>query len=305
MKWKYVIYKVREQLIELTKGLLSNPSWLLMRYLGRFSLLRQLMLQWSRRTSVPSSHFISLENTIFNEVNLALIVKTLRRDGFYIGLFLPSNIVEEIRDFAKQTPCYGNRNSKLSFYYFQKDKIQEQVSSPILTGYYFNTAIFCRAINQLAKDSVLWEIASRYFQTQPKHIGNQLWWSFALKAEPDKRYQAAQFFHYDLDDCQFLKFFFYLTDVDLTSGPHVVVQGSHQQKSFAHQLRRRGYTDLDIVKAYGRENIKTICGLAGLGFVEDPLCFHKGLPPIVTDRLILQIEFAIHDYGMQKDLRNY
>lgn len=301
MKSKYLIYKVREETIELIKGLLHNPCWLLMRYLGRFSLFRQLMLLWSRQISPPSSPFIP-KNTIFTDADLDLIVKTLRHKGFYVGLSLPKDIVDEILDFSRQTPCYGNRNPKLSFYYCQKDEIQKQVLSPILTGYYFNTAISCRAINQLAQDSVLWEISRRYFQTQPKHIGNQLWWSFAVNVKPEKRYQAAQFFHYDLDDCQFLKFFFYLTDVDQTSGSHVIVQGSHQRKPFVHQLRRRGYTDHEIEKTYGQENIKTICGGKGLGFVEDPLCFHKGLPPIAKDRLILQIEFAIHDYGMQKDL---
>ncbi|GFE69167.1 hypothetical protein [Chroococcus sp. FPU101] len=247
MKWKYLIYKVREQIIELIKGLLNNPCWLLMRYLGRFSFFRQLMLQWSRQISQFSSYLMP-KNTIFTDAEPEQIVKTLRHNGFYLGLTLPPNIVEEILDFAQQTPCYGNRNSKLNFYYCEKDKIQKQVLSPILTGYYFNTAIFSQAINQLAQDSVLWEIASRYFQTQPKHIGNQLWWSFAVNVESEKRYQAAQFFHYDLDDFQFLKFFFYLTDVDQTSGSHVVVQGSHQRKPFVHQLRRRGYTDYEIEK---------------------------------------------------------
>ena len=42
---------------------------------------------------------------------------------------------------------------------------------------------------------------------------------------------------------------------------------------------------------------------AGFGFIEDPLCFHKGLTPTERDRLLLQIEFATTDYGMQNDNR--
>jgi hypothetical protein len=45
------------------------------------------------------------------------------------------------------------------------------------------------------------------------------------------------------------------------------------------------------------ENLVTICGSAGFGFVEDACCFHKGNPPTDKERLLLQIEYSINDYG--------
>jgi hypothetical protein len=112
--------------------------------------------------------------------------------------------------------------------------------------------------------------------------------------------KAAQVFHYDLDDYRFIKFFFYLTDVDLYSGPHVLIRGSHKNKKLSHQLlgvRCASKPDEDIVGCYGAENLVTICGPAGLGFAEDATCFHKGTLPTQKERLLLQIEFAINNYG--------
>jgi len=68
-------------------------------------------------------------------------------------------------------------------------------------------------------------------------------------------------------------------------------------------LLRKRETDQDIIDYYGSESLVNIYGKAGFGFAEDPLCFHKGIPPTQKDRLILQIEFARTDYGMQHDFR--
>jgi hypothetical protein len=92
---------------------------------------------------------------------------------------------------------------------------------------------------------------------------------------------------------------FYLTDVNLADGAHVCVKGSHRKKKLSHQfslLRERD--DQEIKEYYGQEKVITICDRAGVGFVEDPFCFHKGIVPQVRDRLILEFKFTINNYGM-------
>ncbi|HEY9742032.1 MAG TPA: hypothetical protein V6C90_16215, partial [Coleofasciculaceae cyanobacterium] len=59
----------------------------------------------------------------------------------------------------------------------------------------------------------------------------------------------------------------------------------------------------EITKYYGYKNIVPICGKAGFGFVEDTGCFHKGTPSGSKDRLLLQIEFAVKNYGNPNDVR--
>ena len=104
-------------------------------------------------------------------------------------------------------------------------------------------------------------------------------------------------YHYDLDDYRALKFFFYLTDVDSLTGSHRCVAGSHHRRKLSHYFLR-GQTDQEIAEYYGADSMTEICGAAGYGFAEDPFCFHRGSPPVKAPRLMIQLEFAINDYGM-------
>lgn len=94
----------------------------------------------------------------------------------------------------------------------------------------------CEAIGALACDSVLHQIAAGYLGTvSPFLIATRLWRSLSSRnARAIDLHQASQGrFHFDLDDWRQLKFFFYLTDVDLQPDPHVYVQGSHRCHALA------------------------------------------------------------------------
>ncbi|MBF2004236.1 MAG: phytanoyl-CoA dioxygenase family protein [Chlorogloeopsis fritschii C42_A2020_084] len=243
-------------------------------------------------------------DSLFPELDIDEIVKQLKVNGFYLGLNLPKNIVAEIIDFAYSHPCYGHRKPWLGFYYHQKEQIKLKLGKKFVLASYFNTALHCPAIQKLRNDPVLLAISTKYLETQPVIQGNELWWSFTSQASNSEKKRAFQMFHYDIDDYNFLKFFFYLTDVDETSGAHICIRGSHNKKKFTHILFHKHETDKDIIDYYGKEQLVTICGKAGFGFVEDTLCFHKGTTPTAQDRLILQIEFATTDYKMQNDLKS-
>ena len=53
-----------------------------------------------------------------------------------------------------------------------------------------------------------------------------------------------------------------------------------------------GRSDRAMIDYYGEENIIPIYGTSGFGFAEDPFCFHRGVPPIDKNRLVLQIEYT-------------
>ena len=103
-------------------------------------------------------------------------------------------------------------------------------------------------------------------------------------------------FHYDLDDYRALKFFFYLTDVDSLSGSHLCIAGSHKKRKLWHCISRC-QSDKNIFNYYDSESIISVSGPAGFGFAEDPFCFHRGSPPVNSHRLMIQLEFALNDYG--------
>ena len=280
------------------RGITKNPKWLLMRKIARFELIRSLIHRF-QSCSMPILYFSG--ESAFSEVCPELIVQSVIKDGLYLGLNLPSDLVEEIVTYAKQYPCYGDRKPEFGFHYPQKQEAQRWYSREFVTASYFNSIETCPAIEQLTRDPMVLSIAADYLGTNPILVGSHLWWSFVTESSLQARRKAAQLFHYDLDDYRFIKFFFYLTNVDSLSGAHACIQGTHRRKKLIHEWCKKRFRDAEIVDAYGIEKLVTIRGNAGFGFVEDTLCFHKGMTPIRADRLMLQIEFATCDYQMQHD----
>ncbi|MGB5963277.1 MAG: hypothetical protein WBG73_21760 [Coleofasciculaceae cyanobacterium] len=223
------------------------------------------------------------------EVNLDTTLSSLKSDGFFLGTNLQKKLVQEIFKFATNNPCYGNGNKNIEFYY--NDQKPRKLSQPLSFATYTNAASLCPGIKKLESDPILLEIAANYLEAKPIHQQSQLWWNFPVKSSIYERRHAVQKFHYH-HDYRRLRFIFYITDVDLCSSPHICVRGSHTKKKLAHRFITKGCSQPEIRQYYGYENIVPICGKAGFGFVENPLCFHKENPPGSKDRLTLQIEFA-------------
>lgn len=294
------LHDVKNLLYENYKGLSSNHRWLLMRKLGRFETVRLISRQLSSNAAEVYSAAKS-SPSLFENLDSDRVVAALDKDGLFLGINLPREIAQEILNFAKESVCYGNKKPQFAFRYIDRAQAEANYGFAFTTAGFFNTALLCPVIRQLESDPKLLEIAAKYLNTKPKHLGNQLWWSFPGESKISEKFKAAQMFHYDLNDYRSLKFFFYITDVDLTNGPHVCVRGSHTKKSLLHRLLNRRHFDKPIIDYYGPDKVFPIYGQAGFGFVEDTFCFHKGAPPQDRERLILQIEFAIRDYGMQSD----
>lgn len=280
----------------------KNPRLFLMRKLARFEFLRDWIMFFLQR-SVKSYEVTKDNPSVFPDINADEVVSGLDNESFYLGINLPKNIVQEIRNYAYSKPCYANRNENFQFYYRDKEKVEAKTGKQIRLASYFG-ADNCPTIKKLETDPRLLAISAKFLGATPVHIATELWWSFPTSATPMEQLKAAQVFHYDMDDYRFIKFFFYLTDVDSLSGPHVTIRGTHKNKKLSHQLlgvRCASKDDNEIVDCYGAQNVVAICGPAGFGFAEDTYCFHKGAPPTQKERLLLQIEFAIHHYGNIRD----
>ncbi|MFN6561576.1 MAG: hypothetical protein RMY28_017510 [Nostoc sp. ChiSLP01] len=285
-------------------GLTKNPRWLLMRKVGRLPLGRFARYFFSHKNEHFSQGLVNRSCTLFPGIDIDLVVNSLKENGFYLGLNLSKEIVTEIAEFAHSHACYGDYKPHLGFFYNQKESAEKHYEQIFKLAGYFNTALLCPAIKKLQNDPTLLAIAGKYLECNPVHLSNQLWWSFAGETTTFEKMKTFQMFHYDLDDYRFLKFFFYLTDVDALSGPHVCVRGSHKQKKLSHLLLPKCETDEAIISYYQQKSLVTIYGKAGFGFAEDTFCFHKGTTPIAQDRLMLQVEFGTIDYNMQHDIRD-
>ncbi|RUR79237.1 hypothetical protein ACF3DV_25590 [Chlorogloeopsis fritschii PCC 9212] len=285
--------KLRRRFLHYLGFAIKKPDWIFMFCFSRIHFIRYLV-----QIIYKEKMIISYEgNSIFESLEVDHAVYTLKKEGIYLGINLPEPILREITEFSKHLIYLGDGNSQFSFNITDREKVEKRRNKKFITGYNFDISSLCPAIKNLEKDPKLWEIANKYFEKKPVNIISRIWWMFVQEKEVEERVKGVFRFHYDLEDYWCLKFMFYLTDVDIYSGPHVCVRSSHKKKKLIYQLSLlRERDDDDIINYYGSENVLTICEQAGFGFVEDPFCFHKGTIPVQKDRLILEVKFTLNHY---------
>ena len=258
-------------------------------------------------TNATTAAFTPPLSTSFSDVDRKAFYRELENDGVAFGLTLRPETVQGIADYAAQNPVYADRNENRGFVYSEREAAEKKLGKPILVAQYFNTTKDCPEIAALARDPFLNWVAAMYIGSVPTFVGANLWWTSPVDASDEERSAHAHFFHRDVDDFRFFKFFFYITDVKDGEGAHVCVRGSHKNPP---QLKRgdrwniRRYTDDEISGYYPADDILEITGRAGIGFAEDTLCIHKGSTPKAEPRLLLQIQFALFDYGAMHDNRD-
>jgi hypothetical protein len=270
---------------------------LLMYTFGRFGPVRSSVVWlYSRRTPKPPS---ASSPKLVEDVDVDEVVLKVTQDGFSPGLRLRKDVVDQLLAFASVATCFGDGKADLPFRYGDQSATDAEAARPFRLGRYNNALKTSPLLQALASDAQLLAIARKYLRTEPVLIGARMWWSLVGPADHEQPLgEAGQDFHYDIDGYRALTFFFYLTDVGPSSGPHVYVRGTHVKKLWRHSLSiYKARNDTEIEKCYGRERQILVCGLAGTGFAEDIFGFHKGLHPASADRLILQLRYGLRDYG--------
>ncbi|MDX2245031.1 MAG: hypothetical protein NW224_30510 [Leptolyngbyaceae cyanobacterium bins.302] len=276
-------------------GLFHNPGLFVVRKLARIELFREGLFWASQITKTPPK-VDSKTSLIASDSTVEAIVASIEQQGYFAGLQLHPCVVQQILDYAQTGICSGDRT--LKFPYDQKEQVETKQGKKFLCCSY--PVEDSPIIMQLVQDKTILAIASQYLKAKPVYVSGELLWSYPIEASQSEKLSMAQVFHYDLDDVRSIKLFFYLNDVDAFNGAHVCIQNSHRGKPIMHQLlgqRCASIPDERIVSCYGAENVVTFCGKAGFGFVEDPCCFHKGAAPIAGERLLLQLQFSVHDHG--------
>lgn len=149
-------------------------------------------------------------------------------------------------------------------------------------------------LQELIFDDSLRAIAQEYLDCKPILDHLAFWWSAPFRGEAKS--EAAQMYHFDMDRFKWIKFFFYLTDVTPSTGPHCYVRGSHGK--LPKEINRDGrFTDEVIENIYGKSQCVEICGKRGTIMAVDTRGFHKGKELLQDHRLLFQIEFANSMFG--------
>ena len=196
---------------------------------------------------------------------------------------LPANVLSDLQAYFKTKLCHDPYRPHLGSFAWDSP-----ASDETNIGYFtWEQVIRAPHMLDLINDPDILGAAELYFGCKPVIDNIGAGWS-SLGRETAK---GAQRFHRDFDCARSFKAFYYLTDVDEDSGPHVYVRGSSRQ---AVLETGKAQTDDAIIEAFGEDAVTRITAPAGTWFLEDVYGFHKGIPPKTKPRLLLGIEYNLY-----------
>jgi hypothetical protein len=199
---------------------------------------------------------------------------------------LTNDEIRSLWKFALTTPCYtGSDPTKLQI-------LDANCLSEMNGRWAWRASDILRqtVVTELLRDTAFHSIAQKYIGCRPLLTNVTLW--FDAGAEETAAFQ----YHYDNDGPKFVKFFFFLSDLEEAGGAHYYIQRSHMHVKPRGFGRSTVHSDAEIWERFGRENEMCFAGKAGTILVEDTKGFHKGSSPSPGRyRLILQFQFSALD----------
>lgn len=233
-----------------------------------------------------------------NKNNVNNIVNNIEKNGYFISEKILDDInINSLLEIAKNTKAnIYPLSSKIEKDFFDENNI-------ISVKYDFSEydLIKNETIQKLITDESIFFVAQEYLGVKPIQDMFTMWWSTDFKKEADS--EAAQLYHFDMDRIKFIKFFFYLTDVDEKNGPHCYISSSCKRKP-KHLLRDGRFSDKEINDSYPKENLIEIKGKKGSIIIADTRGLHKGKNLLNGKRLIFQIEFCNSLFGAEYNKLN-
>ena len=231
----------------------------------------------------------------FPEVDVDRCIQDLQQQSLACDFQLSPAVIGEILLFAKTQSCFEPDFNSGSFRLqeIKEGRLPRDGNRPVYCALVEHLER-CNAIVELANDPVLLGIAQRHLKYYPETVTTHLTWSIASDRplEVSQANYPPSNFHYDIAGFNFMTMNFYITPVhNVDDGPHMMIEGTHRKKPWSFFLSGR-HSDEKIERHFGLENVRTILGPAGYGFMEDPSCIHRVLPPTQEHRLIFQIRYS-------------
>jgi hypothetical protein len=224
--------------------------------------------------------------------DLGAIIDTLHRDSIFAGMQISPQMVAGLQSYARTNPLTRWDLAENFMYEDVRNGRLADGRPVVVASVHKPTA--CPTIAAMMRDPRLYAIASAHLGYAPTAIRPVLFWTFAsdLPASERRKVHHANTFHYDVDGFNFLYIQFFGTDIDETTGPHLLMRGTHAMIPMSMLFSSVRQTDEAIMARFGPERAFRLTGKSGLGFVEDTTCFHKALPPHAADRLLLQLVYS-------------
>jgi hypothetical protein len=219
------------------------------------------------------------------------LVRGVRKDSAYIGLEIRASVVTEIVSFCRDATLeHWVTRRKFRFEDVSGGRLPD--GSPAFVADVLGVDAM-PAARVVATDPVVLRAIELYMGYRPVGFDLRVLASFVSDVSDDTRRAYGQTidFHFDVHSYNFVYANYYLSDVDVGSGAHVMVLGSHDDKPAPWLFGSAIRSEADVNRTYGRERVRVIEGPAGLGFLQDSSCYHKALPPKTGDRLMLHVRY--------------
>ena len=231
-------------------------------------------------------------------LNLDKIINEIEDTGFYIyDNFLSEQNCEDIFKYCLKNKLEirpdedQNWDDEKQYLYFNSEKpeavMYEMPKNKVLSNELISKIIF--------SDEIL-KICEKYFKSKPifDHASLSISTSFSKIANN----KAAQLFHFDLDRPKWLKFLFYINDVNENNGPHVFVPGTHRNSGIDRSILSQGYSRIsDEIVFEKYKEIKYFTKKKRTLIIEDTRGLHKGSVVKSGYRCLLNIQFNSSNYG--------
>lgn len=224
------------------------------------------------------------------------IVNQIKKNGYCcLERTLDPTTILKLTEIANSTPSRFVDTTKKGIEY-SDEKVVINHDAIISPRYQFDTNDLLKhsEINDIITDEFYLRIANEYLNTKPILDIVTSWWSFPFGNKGTS--QAAQMYHFDMDRIKFIKFFFYLTDVTTSTGPHCYIEGSHTRLA-KNTLKDGRYSDEELLNHFDASDFKELSGKKGSIIAVDTRGFHKGKPLETDKRLLFQIQFSNSLYG--------
>lgn len=267
--------------------------WRWYRILGRLQSWRVATQLWGKGRGflLGAPPWVS-STTVFDAAQAPRAVADLRRHGFHAGLTLPARLVDELTRHAEQGRCFRLPRDPERFLIGEvKDGRSPQGRIVAVADV---EAPNCPAAVEVAGDATLVGIVRAHLGYQPSRVAIRLYWSpTSGLSDRERRWNGQTIdYHYDIERTPSLYVYFYLSKADRQRGAHVVIAGSHGAKPLRLKWASTRQRETVVLGRYGSDRAVTLEGDAGFGFLEDPACFHKVLPPALSHRLMLQLRYS-------------
>lgn len=261
-------------------NLATSPTDTVTKHLSSDSLLAKLKFNfrlWLFRHKNIQRHFrglrymlhavekMKLETPLFNIADIPVLKTNLHPLFCNSGSGVTASVAASVAVLKKNAFVYGPM--------LNADAVRNLINRyvPELARGYRNAYLQDQLLFDICHNDAILSVVREYFGFEPTLHSCCVAVDIPGEKITDNAYQEG--FHYDIAGIKSLNVFIYLTDVDGSSLPHVVIKGSHRGKR-VRDLYKGYLTSGDAKKLYG-DAITTLTGSAGTVIFENTEAFHR------------------------------